>query len=135
MQDDYSTAEFVRLLETLDDHTPASDRFEAVSGQKNAWWTSQKEHMITWFSVQDTLGSGHFSRRKPNRSAQVAYQRLQCPGALIWMAEALGETPETIVQTVEALYAEPNIRRWSGMVRAHIPWKRIAALAAEKLEG
>ncbi len=67
---------FSRLLESLPDHLPISDKFEQADPQKTKlWWSSQREHMGTWFASQPS----RTKRRSPNWSAKTTYQRLGHP--------------------------------------------------------
>lgn len=75
------------LLKALPAHLPISDAFEKADPQKrNRWRRSQREHMSGWFAQQTSLGSGAFSRTKPNRSARTTYQRLIHPKGIVWIA-------------------------------------------------
>ncbi|MCL2807688.1 MAG: hypothetical protein FWD27_05980 [Coriobacteriia bacterium] len=126
---DCEVQEFVKVLKKLKAHLPISDQYDRDCGQENGvWWTNQKEHMIGWLSNQNSKGSGQFTRQKPNQSAKLAYQRLQCPGALLWMAEALGEDSAIVQKAADAARAESNKRRRSGIIRSHIPWQCIVSL-------
>lgn len=128
--DDFDVVEFATMLAQLDEHLPISDAYEREVPQRTGvWWTSQREHMVRWFGGQTTTGSGAFTRSAPNRSARMTYGRLQCPAALVWIAEALGEDPVTVEVAAGAARAAPNARRRSGVLRRHLPWSRIAELA------
>ena len=132
---DFSIQEFTHLLETLEAHLPISDAFEEADPQKNGrWWTSQKEHMIVWFSSQTTLGSGGFTRSAPNNSARATYQRLQSAEALLWIAEALRVDDSTLREVAATALGE-NRRSRPRIIRQAIPWPIIAELAAAKLGG
>lgn len=130
-RDDFHVDEFVRVLQTLDAHLPISEQYERARPQSTgSWWSSQKEHMISWFGAQNSHGSGAYSRETPNTSARVTYNRLLCPAAFVWMAEALGEDPVVVQAAADAARAEPNARKRPGLLRRHLPWARIAALAS-----
>ncbi|WP_298011697.1 hypothetical protein [uncultured Microbacterium sp.] len=127
---DLHVDEFVRILRSLEPHLPISDAYERDCPQlRGAWWTSQQEHMVRWFSSQKTLGSGAFTRSRPNVSARTTYNRLLAPAAFVWMAEALGERPEIVQAAADAARAEPNARKHPGLLRKQLPWERVAALA------
>lgn len=131
-QKDMSNQEMVRVFRTLEPHLPISDEYERVQPQKKGvWWSSQKEHMIGWFRSQRTKGSGSYSRNNPNTSARTTYNRLLCPAAFIWIAEALGEEPHVIQAAVDAALNEPNARKRPGLVRKYLPWERIYELASQ----
>ena len=130
ISEDFDVYDFARILEKLQEHLPISDNYDSVHGQKeNVWWNCQKEHMIDWFSTQNTKGSGAFIRKKPNRSAKIAYTNLKCPGAYLWMAEALGEDDNIVQNAADAACAIVNNNSRCKAIRDHIPWKRILELA------
>lgn len=128
--DDFLVRDFARLLADLQPHLPISDQYELDRPQRaNVWWSSQQEHMVRWFRSQDSLGSGAFHRREPNTSARTTYNRLLCPAAFVWIAEALGEAPGVVQAAADAARNEPNPRRRPAVLRRHLPWTRIAELA------
>ena len=128
--DNFHIDDFVQVLRSLDPHLPISDQYERECPQlRGSWWTSQKEHMTQWFSAQNSNGSGAFSRRLPNTSARTTYNRLLCPAAFVWIAEALGEESDVVQAAADAARAEANARKRPGLLRRHLPWTRIAELA------
>lgn len=129
-QRDFDIHTFRSVLKSLPEHLPVSD---AMSDYANSWYDSQREHMLGWFAAQGTRGVGSYTRQKPNWSARTTYNRLLCPGAVIWIAEALGVNDELVKRAAEEAQAEPNYRRRCGMIRKHIPWEMIAAKAAERM--
>lgn len=132
-QNDMTTREMVRVLRGLKPHLPISDDYERRQPQKTgSWWSSQQEHMVGWFSAQNSRGSGAYTRATPNTSARTTYNRLLCPAAFIWMAEALGENPAIVQATADAALAEPNARKRPGLIRKHLPWDRIYELASRR---
>lgn len=123
---------FARILETLPARMPISDQFDTDHPQRRgAWWADQREHMVSWFGAQNTLGAGPYSRRIPNLSARAAYERLQSPGALLWVAEALGAPPGTVQTAADAALRESDHRSRCRVVRLHLPWSLIVGLAAQ----
>jgi hypothetical protein len=130
---DFDVKQFARLLARLPEHLEISDAMEEADPQKNGrWWTSQREHMTSWFASQATRGSGSFTRREPNRSAKMTYNRLQHPEGLVWIAEALGADPALVRKVARDALDIPRRSR-SGFVRKHIPWSLIAQLAKSRL--
>ncbi|WP_403025576.1 hypothetical protein [Salinibacterium sp. GXW1014] len=130
LSDDMHVHDFVRVLRRLEPHLPISDAYERDRPQlKGAWWSSQQEHMTGWFNSQDSRGSGAFTRKAPNTSARTTYNRLLCPAAFVWMAEALGEDPAVVQAAADAARNEPNARKRPGLLRKHLPWARISHLA------
>lgn len=127
---DFHVDVFARILQSLEPHLPISDAYERDSPQpRGTWWTSQQEHMVSWFSSQKGHGAGAFTRSSPNVSARTTYNRLLAPAAFLWMAEALGELPGVVQAAADAALAEPNSRKRPGLLRRHLPWERIAELA------
>ena len=130
---DVDVKEFARLLARLPEHLPISDAMEEADPQKNGrWWTSQREHMSSWFASQATRGSGAFTRRAPNRSAKMTYNRLQHPEGLVWIAEALGVDPALVRQVARDALDVPRRSR-SSFVRKHIPWSLISQVAKSQM--
>lgn len=130
---DLTTAEFSRILRDLEPHLPISDAFEqrALQGQEGRW-DSQRTHMTKWFAAQSTKGTGAYTRDVPNSSAKRAYNRLQCPEAMIWIAEALGAPTTLVQQAVDEMDANPDRRVRSRIIRQFLPWEMIAELARSK---
>lgn len=129
---DFDVRQFSTLLSTLPAHLPISDAMEEADPQQGRWWSSQREHMVSWFAAQATHGSGAYTRQTPNRSAKRTYNRLQCPEGLVWIAEALGADPGLVQRTAEEALAVP-IRSRSAFVRKTLPWDLIAELAAPRI--
>jgi len=99
-------------------------------------WTYEQLHMVSWFSGQLSLGSGDYSRSRPNHSARVTYGRLLNPYSLVWIAAVLGEDRELIRQVVNASFAGHR-RKFKDrviIIRNFIPFKRIFRLALPLVE-
>lgn len=132
---DFDVVDFARLLARLPEHLPISDAFEGEHPQGTGrWWTSQREHMTSWFRAHATTGSGAYTRERPNRSARRTWQRLASPGGMLWIAEALGVDPDVVQRAAEEVAAQTDKRRRTGIIRTHIPWTMIAALAQARME-
>jgi len=131
-RDDMHVRDFVKVLRGLEPHLPISDAYELDRPQASGvWWVSQQEHMVRWFSDQDSRGSGAFTRKETNTSSRTTYNRLLCPAAFVWMAEALGEDSAAVKAAADAAREEPSARRRPGVLRRHIPWARVYQLALE----
>lgn len=140
--DDIYIPDFVRVLKRLKPHLPISDWYDSEPGLEDSgnhsrntgvWYSSQKEHMVGWFSDQLTLGSGSYTRQKPNRSARTTYNRLVNSGSLLWIAEALGEDSSVVQAAADAALSEPNQKKRPALIRKYITWSRIAELARQYL--
>ena len=97
-------------------------------------WTYDQLHMVTWFSCQLTLGSGKYSRSRPNHSAKATYERLLNPFSLLWIAAALGVERDLVEKTRKEIDGFVSWRAKCGVVRRAIPWKRIYELALPLIE-
>lgn len=127
---DFDTRAFARLLARLPEHLPISDDYEGRYPQPNGrWWSSQREHMTSWFRAQSTTGSGASPRAKPNTSAKVTYNRLLCAEGLLWINEALGQDLARVQAAADEAGAEPNRRKRCAIIRRHLPWEEVAQLA------
>lgn len=131
---DFTTAEFARLLRRLPPHLPISDEFEQrrCDGRPSRW-DSQRTHMTSWFEAQSTQGDGAYTRETPNTSARRAYGRLQCPEAMVWIAEALGAEPALVHEAVEAMESADDRRVRSRLFRQFVPWTLVAELATKRM--
>ena len=131
---DFHVLEFARMLSWLEEHPPVTAEFTGAHPQKvGTWWTSEREHMVSWFRAQSTRGTGAYSRQEPNTSARTAYNRLFNAGSILWIGEALGEERPVVQAAADEAAAEPNVRRRPAIMRRHLPWPRIAELAAGRL--
>lgn len=76
-------------------------------GFGNAWYNSQKEHWLGWLDEYD--GPGAYGRQtdKP-RTAQYAYNHIQCAPMLFWLADALVFAEETLDDAFDAVLAAPK---------------------------
>ncbi len=99
----------------------------------DVFWEYEQLHMVTWFSGQLTLGKGYYSRKKPNHSAKITYQRLLNPYSLLWIAAALGEDREAVIRAGHAIEGQKSFMVMSNMVRKEIPRTRIYDLAQSKI--
>jgi len=97
-------------------------------------WTYDQLHMVTWFSGQLSLGSGKYSRSRPNHSARVTYERLLNPYSLLWIAAALGEDRQLVTDLGDAIRPLYTYREKCELIRSRIPWKRIYRLALPLVE-
>lgn len=120
---DIRTIEFSQILSILEPRPP-------FSRLGDCWGTvcvSQKAHMVNWFAMQDRTGKGAYSRKKANDSTRAAYNRLQNAGALLWIAEVLGEDAVILQKAVDAarIAEDRNYRGTCKAFREIIPFDRI----------
>lgn len=93
---------------------------------------SERELMVGWFTAQTTKGAGQYTREVPNRSAKRTYNRLLNSRSLLWINEAPGQDPERVQAAADEAAAEKDHRRRCGIVRKHLPWDEVIALANAK---
>ena len=123
---DLDTEAFATMLSYMEPHPPVTEELDRWGSR----YTSEKAHMVLWFGNQNTTGSGSYTRNKPNTSARTAYNRLLAPGAMLWIAEVLGETPERLREAHHAAVEAEKVHwrnRGKGF-REVIPFDRIYEL-------
>lgn len=123
----------IKVFATLPDHLPISEAY-SDGDYSGVWYSSQREHMESWFNTQATKGQGQYSRETPNRSAKTAYNRLLCDQALLWINEALGQKASKIKAAADAAKQEKDHRRRCAIIRKHLPWDEVAELAEKQLQ-
>ena len=126
MTNDIRTIEFSEMLCHLEPHPP-------ITSQLDRWrnpYTSEKAHMVLWFGSQETKGSGSYTRNKPNNSARTTYNRLLAPGAMLWVAEVMGEAPDRLKAAVQSAKQAEKVhwRNRGNGFRKVIPFDRIYEL-------
>lgn len=126
---DLTVDKFAAILKFLDpapECTAALD-FRGTKAQ------SQKAHMIGWFMSQLTTGEKGYKRFRANTSSAATYNRLLNPGALIWIADALGEDRAVIEKAVQATRAAGvnDYRERCKAFRRVIGWDRIYELVTQ----
>ena len=126
---DIQVSKFALILKFLD---PAPASTSAL----DSWGTkarSQKAHMIGWFMSQLTTGEKGYKRARANNSSASTYNRLLNPGALIWIADSLGEDRAAIEKAAQAAAKaeEDDYRDRCKAFRRIIPWERIYQLLTQ----
>lgn len=102
---------------------------------QGTWYRSQQEHMVGWFRSQATRGDGAYTRSTHNTSTKTAYNRLQCPPAIVLIAGRLGADEEPVERAISAQRSArgEDHRRQSGAVRRVLPWSLVDELARRHL--
>ncbi len=129
-EQDYHNTELASVFAHLTDQPEIRNWLEDIEVK----WTYEQLHMVSWFSAQLSLGSGKYSRSRPNHSAKTTYERLLNPFSLLWIAAVLGENPDVVRQARYEMDAYTTWRAKCGVVRRAIPWSRIHELAAPLVE-
>ena len=127
MTKDYSIYDAAHVFLTLEQHPPITQKLmDHLATFKTLHWTDQREHMVTWFLSQDSLGSGQYSRRRPNTSARVTYNRLLSAPGTLWIAEALGIDEARCLEALEVAKPKMDLRKKLRLMREILPWHDIA---------
>jgi|GEM_PF-1697942 len=125
-------AAFARLLRRLPEHLPVSDAYEAEHLPGKRWWSSQREHMVGWFS--ELAGPGAFNRKSRGLDAKHGYNHLQCAPGLLWIAEALGEDPAKLTTAAAAAAPCRSVASQCAAIRNVIPWASVEAMARNRMK-
>lgn len=121
-----SCAYAAKIFHGKKDHYPYSDRYLAeVHDSPDKGDRTEREHMVDWFTGNQTTGSGSYTRETPNMSAKRCYNRLMNAASLLWIAEAVGIDEPTVKQAFEAAKAAGDYRRACGAIRTIITWDMI----------
>lgn len=125
---DLQCRRFAELLATKKEHYLFSDRYiREVHDSPDKTGSNEREHMVRWFTDNETKGSGHYSRQQPNKSARHCYNSLLNAASLLWIAEAVGIDDLTVRRAYEAAKAAGDYRRACGAIRKIITWDMIYA--------
>lgn len=126
---DWSGRDFAQIMWNLTDDCPIAISYEAKHLPGDHWWEHQREHMCNWFFEINTAGA--YGRKARDITAKGAYNRSQCAPGLLWLAEALGESPKVVQAAADAAGGIGRPASQCAAIRRVIPWSRIAELAAE----
>lgn len=127
--DDMDTTDMAFVFATLPEQPEVKDYLSEI----DVTYDYDQLHMVTWFSVQITLGDGKYSRQVPNHSAKMTYNRLLNPYSLLWIAAALGEDKNKVIAAAKEAEHKPSFAAKCGVVRKLIPFSRIVDLADQRL--
>jgi hypothetical protein len=110
------TAEFERKLTSIGAWDPE---------RESKKYPSQKEHWLRWLAQYGT--AGHYGRKNRKvSSAEIVYNRINCPPMLLWLAEAAGAPNRKIRAAVElALSVAPSYPRQCASIRKALPWSTV----------
>lgn len=121
-------------MATVFAHLPVNEEVKAWLKEIEVSWDYDRLHMVTWFAGQLSLGSGKYSRSRPNHSASTTYQRLLNPYSLLWIAAALGVDEATVREAAAAAKPKETYREKCVAIRNLIPFSRIYELALPLVE-
>ena len=125
---DFHNVAFARFLAGLDPYPPITERLKAEIAKTRgpARNNSERDHMATWFSSQVGLGGGEYSRRRPNYSARVTYNRLLSAPGLIWISEALDIDPIRSQRAADIALGTGRVNTKCREIRKLFSWGEIA---------
>lgn len=128
-----------RQIQKLSSEGPETDRLTAALSPggpaRLPWYSTQKEHWLGWLAEYD--GHGAYGRKTlKGRSAEFAYNHIQCAPMLLWLAEASGVAHLVLRRAAAAvLAAGPRHASQCATLRVVIPWATIEnALGARPLD-
>jgi hypothetical protein len=117
----YSIDQLLAVVRLLPAKTPQAGRLPL-----NGYKTFQ-EQWIGWLKEYD--GPGYYGRADGKRDARWVYQHLNNGNMIVWLNEAAGETPHTIIATIEDMVRNgPIPQSQAKIARSHLPWDRTARL-------
>lgn len=116
----------IRPLQEYLSRTRAMEKAIGVgAGFDGAWYRSQKEHWLGWLSEYNGPGAYGRSEQSP-RTAEYAYNHIQCAPMLFWLAEALDAKEHSLSAGFDAVLETPgNGARQCAALRRCIPWPEI----------
>lgn len=124
--DDISTEDMIKVLIYLQPDPPITNEYSQRRTDKNndrRDYATQKAHLIDRLHEQSISAP-----TKP--STRAVYNRLGNPYAILWLAETLGENPDTLRRIMDATLEADNGRftNMSRAIRKAIPFERIVEL-------
>jgi len=105
-------AEFATAIASL----PAND---ATSARTRQLWAD-------WLADYNT--PGHYDRKSTGNDARFAYNHIQNPEALLWLAEAAGVAALATQAARDEAGAERTLSAQAAAVRRNVPWSLVESL-------
>jgi hypothetical protein len=127
--EEWTAKRLAHMLVRLGERYPISDAYEREYLPGPHWWSSQREHVTRW--LEEYEGPGVYKRKTSGLDGRSFWNQFKCAPGLLWVAEALGEDPETVQVAADAASVKTHVFSQCAAIRAIIPWKRIAELAAK----
>lgn len=88
-------------------------------------YNDHKHHWIGWLG--EIGGAGWYGRTQPVTDAAMVYNRLQCVGMVIWLAESAGVPANTVRHAaLRAAQSPGNVARQTAAARQLLPWAMVA---------
>jgi ASC-1-like (ASCH) protein len=119
------------IIRRLPAHLPLTRTYEIelavrrLWGINRIWYSSQKEHWLGWLSEYG--GPGAYDR-KPDRTrtAEYAYNHINCAPMLFWLAEAVGVPKAKLLEAKASTLRARTRSMHCGILRRAIPWIDVA---------
>ena len=125
-----------RKIRHFPERPPLTTEFECILhlrrhwSRTNVWYGSQREHWLGWLRHYD--GPGYYGRKQWDRTADFAYNHLNCPPMVLWLAEACGVPKHRVRSAMKAsLTASRSLPAMCAAIRREIPWR----LIEDRLQG
>ena len=88
-------------------------------------YNDHKHHWLVWLGEMGT--AGWYGRTQPVTDAAAVYNRLQCVGMVIWLAESAGIPANTVRHAaLRAARSSGNVARQTAAARQLLPWVMVA---------
>ena len=116
MRDPISIRSLLTAIRGLPSDTPVYS--------SSVWYRTQKEHWIGWLSEYDGPGAYGRQTHVNKRDARFAYNHINNPKMLLYLADAAG-VDRKLVNSANRAYAKGSN---SGAVRKIIPWETVATV-------
>ena len=125
---DFHNVEFAKFLARLEPHPPITEALRAEITKKRGAprHASERDHMSNWFYSQISKGYGDYSRRRPNYSARVTYNRLLSATGLIWISEALDIDATRSQHAADLALGPGHVTTRCRAIRKLFPWGEVA---------
>lgn len=134
---DFHVIEFANFLERLDPYPPITQKLKADTALRTGRpprHENERDHMVNWFVSQTGTGHGQYSRRRPNHSARVTYNRLMTAPGLIWISEALNIDAQRSQRAVDIALSPGHVTVRCRAIRKLFPWPEIAEHTVKMVE-
>ena len=116
----YTPKELLSRLRDLPDDMPISNMIPPPRSYDN-----HKHHCLCW--MMEMSGAGYYGRTQPVTDAAAVYNRLQCVGMVIWLAESAGIPANTVRHAaLRAARSSGNVARQTAAARQLLPWVMVA---------
>lgn len=117
MSDLVSISRFRRALKALPPDRRVHDPMR--------WYLTQHEHWQGW--LRGYLTAGAYNRKGRRDDARYAYNHINCPDMLFWLARAAGVSLTMTRRGLADARKARSLPGQSAAFRRHVPWEVVAA--------